>query len=49
MNINWFAGDGWVDDLDANLNDATIESPEMDEVEEIDGFGFNLENSKLQK
>ncbi|KAG8190451.1 hypothetical protein JTE90_016690, partial [Oedothorax gibbosus] len=40
--------DGWVDDLDANLNDATIESPEMDEVEEIDGFSFNLENSKLQ-
>ncbi|GIY65114.1 hypothetical protein CEXT_774172 [Caerostris extrusa] len=40
--------DGWVDDLDANLNDATIESPEMDEVEELDGFSFNLENSKLQ-
>ncbi|GBM76429.1 C-Jun-amino-terminal kinase-interacting protein 4 [Araneus ventricosus] len=40
--------DGWVDDLDANLNDASIESPEMDEVEELDGFSFNLENSKLQ-
>ncbi|XP_054711876.1 C-Jun-amino-terminal kinase-interacting protein 4-like isoform X2 [Uloborus diversus] len=41
--------DGWVDDLDANLHDATVETPEMDEVEELDGFSFDLENSALQK
>ncbi|KAF8764752.1 C-Jun-amino-terminal kinase-interacting protein like [Argiope bruennichi] len=40
--------DGWVDDLDANLNDATIESPEMDEVEELDGFSFSLQSSNIQ-
>ncbi|XP_042905516.1 C-Jun-amino-terminal kinase-interacting protein 4 isoform X2 [Parasteatoda tepidariorum] len=39
--------DGWVDDLDANLNDAIVTTPEMDEVEEMDGFSFNLENSTL--
>lgn len=38
-------GDGWVDDLDAHLNDATVTTPEMDEVEELDGFTFDMESN----
>lgn len=37
--------DGWVDDLDANLNDATVTTPEMDDVEELDGFSFDMESN----
>lgn len=49
MELKFCLGDGWVDDLDANLNDAIVTTPEMDEVEEMDGFSFNLENSTLKR
>lgn len=36
-------GDGWVDDVDAHLNDATVTTPEMDDVEELDGFQYDMD------
>ncbi|XP_035206042.1 C-Jun-amino-terminal kinase-interacting protein 4-like isoform X2 [Stegodyphus dumicola] len=41
--------DGWVDDLDVNLNDALVTTPEMDEIEEMDGYNFDLDNSTMKR